>query len=438
MRVLIIGSGGREHAMARALRSDAATEIELFIAPGNPGTEALGRNVAVAAGDVAGLVELVRRERIELVIPGPELPLCAGLADALARLPGVLCCGPSAAAAQLEGSKLFTRQLTGPLGVPGPRFEVVRSAAELDAALDRFASPPVLKADGLCAGKGVLLPPTLADCRRLGRELLDGRLGTAGRTLVLEERLVGSEASLFYACHGEQLLALPHARDYKRASDGDTGPNTGGMGAQSPNPAVTPALCDEVTQRIVRPTLRALAQRGTPFVGFLFVGLMLTAAGPQLLEFNVRLGDPEAQAILPRLGDGEFLRLCLAVAGGRLHELELRPSAGPTCAVVLAASGYPDAPMLGSTLEVAEKLATAGRWFVHAGTARHGGQLTVSGGRVGAVVAQAATAEAARQLAYDGLAGITCLAGPPLIFRRDIGSADNDAGPTLPAEREHA
>lgn len=436
MRALIIGSGGREHAMARALRTGSPPDLELFIAPGNPGTELLGRNVPVAAGEVAALTELVRRERIELVIPGPELPLCAGLADALAALPGVLCCGPSAAAAQLEGSKLFTRQLTAPLGVPGPRFEVVRSVEELDAALAHFPSPPVLKADGLCAGKGVLLPPTFAHCRSAGRELLDGRLGPAGRTLVLEERLTGSEASLFYACHGEQLLALPHARDYKRLCDGDNGPNTGGMGAQSPNPAVTPALCDEVTRRIVRPTLGELARRGTPFVGFLFVGLMLTASGPKLLEFNVRLGDPEAQAILPRLGDGEFLRLSLAVARGELEGLQLRTSDWPTCAVVLAASGYPDAPTLGGTLSVPGNLATAHRWFVHAGTALRDGQLTVSGGRVGTVVAQAATAEAARKLAYDGLADLTCTLGSQLIFRSDIGCAETAAGPTPPAERE--
>jgi len=412
MRVLIIGSGGREHAMAASLAT--AQDVELFAAPGNVGTASLGRNFDVAATDLSGLFDLVRAARIDLVVPGPEAPLCAGLADRL----DVPCCGPTAAAAALEGSKAFMRELTASLGVPGPFARVVRDAAGLARAVASFAAPPVLKADGLCGGKGVFLPATFAECLAQGEALLSGQLGPAGRTLVVEERLIGVEASLFFACHGESLLALPHARDHKRACDGDCGPNTGGMGAVSPNGAVSPAVVEEVAAQIVRPTLAELSRRGTPFVGFLFVGLMLTDAGPRLLEFNVRLGDPEAQAILPRLADGEFLRLCLATATGGPGGLALRLDPRPTCAVVLTAAGYPESPELGAEIRLEPGLFTRDRWFIHAGTEVRAGKLVVSGGRVGAVVARAETAEEARNQAYDGIRHI---AGHGLTYRRDIG-----------------
>lgn len=417
MRILIIGGGGREHAMARALAT--APGCELFSAPGNPGTAALGQNVQLAAEDVGGIAELVRSAAIELVVPGPEGPLVGGLVDALGRLPGVLCCGPRQAAAALEGSKVFTRALTRELGIPGPDHHILDAPEQIAAALQAFSRPPVLKADGLCGGKGVFVPESFAECEVRAHQLLGGALGAAGRRVVLEERLLGTEASLFFACHGEQCLALPHARDHKRLRDGDAGPNTGGMGAVSPNPTVDAALSAQIAAEFVRPVLRELQRRGTPFVGFLFVGLMLTASGPRLLEFNVRLGDPEAQAILPRLAAGEFLRLCLATARGELSDFCLALDSRPSCAVVLAADGYPDRSCRGARLELDPELTTEQRWFIHAGTTAADGALRGSGGRVGAIVAQGATAQAAREHAYAGLAHVRFA---QMQYRTDIGA----------------
>ena len=419
MRVLIIGGGGREHAMARALAT--AAHCELLSAPGNPGTAGLGRNVQLAAEDLDGIVELVRSAAIELVVPGPEVPLIYGLVDALRRrLPGVLCCGPRQAAAALEGSKVFTRALARELGIPGPDHYIVTAPEQVAAALQTFSRPPVVKADGLCGGKGVFLPESFAECELYAHQLLGGSLGEAGRRVVLEERLLGTEASLFFACHGEQCLPLPHARDHKRLRDGDAGPNTGGMGAMSPNPMVDSALTAQVAAEFVRPVLRELQRRGTPFVGFLFVGLMLTASGPRLLEFNVRLGDPEAQAILPRLAAGEFLRLCLATARGELEDFGLALDPRPTCAVVLAAGGYPDRSCRDVPIELDSELLTEQRWFIHAGTTATDGALRVSGGRVGAIVAQGTTAQAARQHAYAGLAHVRFT---EMQYRTDIGTS---------------
>jgi len=429
MRVLIVGGGGREHAMARALTT--APDCELFSAPGNPGTAGLGHNVQLAAEDVDAVVELVRSAAIELVVPGPEGPLVAGLVDALHRLPGVLCCGPRQAAAALEGSKVFTRALARELGIPGPDHRTVTAPEQVAAALRAFSRPPVLKADGLCGGKGVFLPDSLAECALRAHELLGGALGEAGRQVVLEERLLGTEASLFFACHGEQCLPLPHARDHKRLHDGDAGPNTGGMGAVSPNPTVDAALTAQIATEFVRPVLRELQRRGTPFVGFLFVGLMLTAHGPRLLEFNVRLGDPEAQVILPRLAAGEFLRLCLATARGELEDFRLAVDPRPTCAVVLAAGGYPDRGGGGERLYLDPELLTQRRWFIHAGTTATDGALRVSGGRAGAIVAQGATARAAREHAYAGLAHVRFA---QMQYRTDIGAPER----TTPAQNGQA
>lgn len=415
-RVLLLGSGGREHAMARALRT--APAIELFIAPGNPGMQALGEVLPLDLSDLAAVARTAAELRIEVVVPGPERLLCAGLADAL-HTAGVACCGPTAAAARLEGSKIFMRELTAPLGVPGPRFTIVRTAADLGAAMRAVAawgSVPVVKADGLAGGKGVSLPASPRECIEHAERLL------ASGPVLLEERLHGEEASLFFACHGADCVALPSARDHKRLHDGDHGPNTGGMGAVSPSPALTPDLAEEVRARIVQPVLAALCDRGTPFVGFLFAGLMLTARGPMLLEFNVRLGDPEAQAILPRLGAGELLRLVLATARGRLKELHPAVDPRPTCAVVLCAPGYPDEPALGTEITLAPGLAAAGAesdaWLLHAGTREEQGRLRSAGGRVLNLVARGDTAAAARARAYQALRGVR-LAG--MHFRTDIG-----------------
>jgi phosphoribosylamine--glycine ligase len=405
MRVLVLGSGGREHAMVRALAatSPAAAPDDaprIFCAPGNLGTAECATNLQLRVDDVAAVVAAARRHAIDLVIPGGESSLCAGVADALAAA-GIACCGPSQAAAQLESSKGFTRALTAPLGVPGPRFFIVRDPAELARAVRSFDTPPVVKADGLASGKGVFLPDSHAECLAIGSELLAGSLDAAGRTLVIEERLRGEEASLFFACHGERCVALPHARDHKRLYDGDRGPNTGGMGAVSPSPLMTKEFERAARERIVEPTLRALASRGTPFHGFLFVGLMLTESGPQLVEFNVRLGDPEAQAILPRLLPGEFLRLCQATAQGALDGFELRLRDRCTCAIVLASQGYPSRPRLGDAITFdAALLAQCGAEVLHGGIEGRDGTLRTAAGRVMTIVASAQSPSDARARAY--------------------------------------
>jgi phosphoribosylamine--glycine ligase len=410
VKVLVVGSGGREHAMARALSSDPA--VQVTGAPGNPGF----------AHVTAAAVEAVAPD-FDLVVVGPEAPLVAGLADRLS----VPCCGPLASGARLEGSKAFCRQLAAAAGVPSPHFVVVRAAAETARALAQFSAPPVVKADGLAAGKGVFLPDTMAACAEQTHALLCGSLGDAGRVVVLEERLSGIEASLFLACHGVQAVALPHARDHKRLLDGDQGPNTGGMGAVSPNPDVDAALVEQVRQGFVLPVLERLGD----YRGFLFVGIMLTREGPKLLEFNVRLGDPETQAILPRLPPGAFAELCMGAATGDLPrvaavgdlprvaaigELPAVPSTGaPTCAIVLAAAGYPDAPRRGDPITLGDGLATDGRWFIHGSTRLEGNTLVTAGGRVAAVVAQGHDAVA------DAYAGVRLVQFAGQQVRRDIG-----------------
>lgn len=415
-RVLLLGSGGREHAMAQALGT--APELELLIAPGNPGMARLGELLPVDLADVAAVARLSAERRVDVVVPGSESLLCAGIADALQAV-SIACCGPTAAAARLEGSKVFMRELTAPLGIPAPRFAIVRAAADLDAALTICASwggVPVVKADGLAGGKGVWLPANLDECAERAAQLL------SRGPVLLEERLHGEEASLFFACHGTTSVLLPSARDHKRLLDGDRGPNTGGMGAISPSPLLTPALAERIHEGIVQPVLASLAARGAPFVGFLFAGLMISEQGPRLLEFNVRLGDPEAQAVLPRLGEGEFLRLVRAIAEDRLTGFRMTIDPRPTCAVVVCAPGYPEAPALGAEIGIAPQLAAArttdDAWLLHAGTRLHDGGLRSAGGRVLTIVGRGESAAAARQHAYQALRGVQ-LAGRHV--RTDIG-----------------
>jgi len=415
MKVLVVGGGGREHAMCRALATTPG--VEILAAPGNPGTAGLGRNLAVDTGDVEAVVRCARREGVDLVLPGPEAPLVAGMADALAAT-GIPCCGPGAAAARLEASKAFTREVAAAVGVPSPSYRIVDDAGEVEAAVASFSEPPVVKADGLAGGKGVSLPQTAAEASAGARALLDGRLGAAGMRVVLEERLSGSEASLFYVCRGTEVIPLPHARDHKRLGDGGTGPNTGGMGAVSPNPDIDSALEGRVRHEMVLPVLDHLAGKGMPYTGFLFVGLMLTGDGPRLLEFNVRLGDPEAQAILPRLPEGRFLEMCLWAAGEGERPVPAPDDARPVCAVVLAAAGYPVDRRRGDPITIDDRLAGPDRWFIHAGTRSDEAGLVTAGGRVGAVVAQGATAEVARRHAYEG---VSLVRWDGMIHRTDIG-----------------
>ena len=419
-KILVVGQGGREHAICRALAG-----AELIAAPGNPGMGEHARCVAIAVNEVASLVKLARDERVDLVVPGPEAALVAGLADALAeaRIP---CCGPSRAAAQLEASKAFMREIAAAAGVDGPRFRVVHSVAELDAAMAAMPGLPVVKADGLAAGKGVVLPDTRDGCASVARAYLGGSLGDAGRTVVLEERLSGVEASLFYACDGTHLVTLPHARDHKRVFDDDTGPNTGGMGAMSPNPAIDAVRETYVRERVVAPVVRELKKRGTPYVGFLYAGVMLTADGAvKLLEFNARLGDPEAQTVLPRLQKGELARLCMATARGELATFELAVDERPTVCVVVCAKDYPAEPRKGDVITIDAQLATDDRWLDHAGTKRDSGHLVTHGGRVAAVVARGATLADARKRAYDGVAHVHF---DGMHYRRDIARPNEPRG----------
>ncbi len=418
MRVLLVGSGGREHALAATLKRSPLLDA-LFTAPGNPGTALLGENVAIAADDVAALVAFARAERIDLVVPGPEAPLVAGLADACAAA-GVACAGPSAAAARLEGSKSFAKAVCDAAGIPTARWERFEDAGLAHDFVRRRGAPIVVKADGLASGKGVVVAQTVAEAEAAITAMMqEGSLGRAGTAVVIEECLEGDEVSLFAFCDGETALLIGAAQDHKRIGEDDTGANTGGMGAVSP-----PAFFDRDTQEqaldlLVRPMLREMNRRGTPFRGVIFAGLMLTPTGPALIEYNVRLGDPEAQALLPRLRS-DLLPVLAALAAGRLGEARLRFSDEAAVAVVLAGRGYPGTPATGAPIDGIERAeAMHGVHVFQAATARDAaGTLVGAGGRVLTVVAVASALAEARDAAYAGVAAIEW---PDAVWRRDIG-----------------
>ncbi len=418
MRVLLVGGGGREHALAATLTRSPLLDA-LFIAPGNPGTAGLGSNVPVAADDVAGLVAFARRERIDLVVPGPEAPLVAGLADACAAA-GIACAGPSAAAARLEGSKSFAKAVCDAAGIPTARWEQFEDAALAHDFVRRRGAPVVVKADGLAAGKGVVVAQTVAEAEAAITAMMqEGSLGGAGAAVVIEEYLEGDEVSLFAFCDGETALLIGAAQDHKRIGEDDTGANTGGMGAVSP-----PAFFDRNTQEqaldlLVRPMLREMVRRGTPFRGVIFAGLMLTPTGPELIEYNVRLGDPEAQALLPRLRS-DLLPVLAALAAGRLGEARLHFADEAAVAVVLAGRGYPGTPATGAPIDgIARAEAMHGVHVFQAATALDaGGTLVGAGGRVLTVVGVAPELGDARDAAYAGVAAIEW---PDAVWRRDIG-----------------
>ena len=417
MRVLLVGSGGREHALGWALARGNA-ELRLWAAPGNPGLESVATLVPVPAGDAAALAEVARRTPVDLVVAGPEAPLVAGLADRLAE-DGIPCFGPTAAAAALEGSKVFAKEMLAACGAPTAAFAVVSTEDELHSALVRFGDRVVVKADGLAAGKGVLVAESQEEALQFGRAALSGSsFGDAGRRLVVEERLLGEEFSLFYWTNGTDVALLPAARDYKRLLTGDRGPNTGGMGATAPH-AVPGDLEDLVTERVVRPVLERLASRGTGYRGVLYCGILRTVEGPQVLEFNCRFGDPEAQVLLP-LAAGDLSAAFLAAACGEaLPAWETRP--GAAVSVVLASEGYPAAPVTGRDIAGVEAAAAVdGAVLFHAGTARRGGRLVSAGGRVLCVTGLAPDGEAARRTAYRAL-GQVRLEGA--VWRDDVGAS---------------
>jgi phosphoribosylamine---glycine ligase len=412
MNVLLVGGGGREHALAWKL-SQSPRLGELLVAPGNPGTAQVGRNLPVDALAADALVDAARRERVGLVVIGPEAPLAAGLADAFAAA-GVAVFGPTRAAARLESSKAFAKRVMQEAGIPTAAAHVFESAA---GALDFARSsrrPWVVKADGLAAGKGVVVPDDLDGTL----EAIAGLGATAaGSRLVLEERLSGPEVSLIALCDGERLLALPPAQDHKRLLAGDRGPNTGGMGAYAPAAHLSAGDAAAAAEELLRPALRALAAAGTPFRGALFAGLILTEHGPRVLEFNARFGDPETQVLLP-LVEGDLLQALEACAAGRLDPAMLGVARGAAACVVLAARGYPETPVSGDPISGVETAAERGALVFHAGTALHEGQLVTAGGRVLGVTGRGRTVAEALARAYDGVEAIG-FAG--MQFRADIG-----------------
>ncbi len=407
MRVLLIGSGGREHALAWALAASPLL-TRLFVAPGNPGIAPLAELVPIGMADLAGLVRFAQDNRIDLVVPGPEAPLVAGITDAMVAA-GIPCCGPTAAAAQLEGSKAFAKEVADAAGIPTARWERFTDAAEARDFASRRGAPIVVKADGLAGGKGVVVAQSEAEAdAAIDRFIPHG-------PVVVEECLSGPEVSLFALCDGTDAVFLGTARDHKRVGDGDTGPNTGGMGAISPAPGFDPA---PAMDRIIRPVLAELAARGTPFRGVLYAGLMLTEAGASLIEFNVRFGDPECQVLMARL-QSDLLPALLAACQGELGDFDLRFRADAACAVVMAAAGYPDAPQPSGVIAGLDHAAAVpGALVFHAGTAWHGEQVVAAGGRVLTICGTGADAAAARAAAYAAVGQVQWDGG---FYRRDIG-----------------
>lgn len=400
MRVLVVGAGGREHALAWRLARDPAVQ-KLFAAPGNAGIARDAECVRVAPDDVAGMLEFVERERIDLTVVGPEGPLVAGLADRLAEREHPVF-GPSSEAARLEGSKAWAKDLCGRYGIPAAGGLRADSMSEALGALDAFGPPYVVKADGLAAGKGVVITEERDEAvRALERALVEGEFDEAGSTVLVEEHLTGREVSAFALADGTTALPLAFAQDFKRVGDDDAGPNTGGMGAYSPVPFVDDATAERIRTDVVERTIRAMADEGVPYRGVLYAGLMLTDAGPRVLEFNCRFGDPETQALMPRLAS-EPAALFLACARGELpsRRVDLRPGACVT--VVLASGGYPDAYETGfeiEGLEAAERV--EGVTVFHSGTAERQGRVVSAGGRVLSVSATGSSIAEARERAYD-------------------------------------
>ncbi len=418
MRTLVVGSGGREHALCWALAASPRV-TELLCAPGNAGIAREAECVPVAADDVEGLVTLARERAVDLVIIGPEQPLVLGLVDRL-EAAGIRALGPTAAAARLEASKAFTKAFCARHGIPTAAARSFgRDQAEAARAHIRtHGAPLVVKADGLAAGKGVVVATTVEEALAALEEAFSGRFGAAGETVVVEEFLEGEEASVFALCDGEHLLELGTAQDHKRAFDGDRGPNTGGMGAFSPAPVLDRGLLARVMEEILRPTVRGMAAEGTPFRGILYAGLMLTAEGPKLLEYNVRFGDPEAQVVLPRLAT-DFAELALAAIDGRLAGTAVRWKPLHALTVVMASRGYPGDYPKGTEIRGLEALAGEEKLLIfHAGTRREDGRLLAVGGRVLNVTGLGATLAEARERAYAAVARIDW---PEGFYRRDIG-----------------
>ena len=414
----MLGSGGREHALGWKLAQSPLCD-KLWAAPGNPGIAQLAECTSLDATDHDAVIAFAKDNAIGLVVIGPEAPLVDGLADSL-RAAGIDTFGPSKLAAQLEGSKGFTKELCQRAGIPTARYERCTSLEAAWGALKRFKPPFVLKADGLAAGKGVVIAETYEQAQEALGEMFDGRFGSAGSEVVIEQFLTGEEASFFALTDGTAIVPIGTAQDHKRVGEGDIGPNTGGMGAYSPAPVLTDALQAQVMREIVEPTVRTMAAEGTPYSGVLYAGLMLTKDGPQLIEYNARFGDPECQVLMMRL-ESDLVELMQACAQGRLAEVDA-PELSDDFAltVVMAAEGYPDTPKKGGRIDLGEAEANGARVF-HAGTKLDGDTLTSSGGRVLNVTARGSSATEAQARAYAAVDAIDFADG---FCRRDIGQRE--------------
>ena len=415
MRVLLIGSGGREHALAWKLAASPML-TKLWAAPGNPGIAREANCVALDITDHGAIVDFCSENAVDLVVVGPEAPLVAGIADDL-RAAGLAVFGPSASAAQLEGSKGFTKDLCARMGIPTAAYGRFNNAPKAKAYIRQVGAPVVVKADGLAAGKGVTVAMTLDEAIEAVDACFEGAFGGAGAEVVVEAFLEGEEVSFFCLCDGVVALPFGTAQDHKRVGDGDTGPNTAGMGAYTPGVVMNPPLGQRTIREIIEPTMRGMAEMGAPFSGVLFAGLMLTKDGPQLIEYNVRFGDPECQVLMMRLKD-DLLVLLKAAADGQLGHVSVRWRDESALTVVMAARGYPATPERGSVISGLDKVATDGVEIFHAGTAEADGLLVANGGRVLNVTATGGTVAEAQARAYAAIDGIDW---PEGFCRRDIG-----------------
>lgn len=416
MKVLVVGSGGREHALCWKIAQRPGTEV--YVAPGNIGMVDVATLVNIKVDDIAGLVDFAKAEGIDLTVVGPELPLTLGIVDAFQEA-GLACFGPNKAAAKLEGSKAFSKELMKKYGIPTAAFDTFTDVDKAKAFVDEIGVPCVVKADGLAAGKGVIICMTREEADKAIEDMLtDHAFGDASATIVIEEYMVGPEVSVLAFADGKSVLPMVSAQDHKRIFDGDKGPNTGGMGAYSPAPVYTEALSAEVNKTIIEPTIAAMAAEGTPFTGILYTGLMLTEKGPRVLEYNVRFGDPETQPIMVRM-KSDIVALFQACVDGKLDEATLEWHDEAAVCVIMASGGYPASSEKGVPIHGLDDIAEEEAIVFHSGTAEKDGEIVTNGGRVLGVTAKDATIKGAIDKAYAAVEKINF---DHMQFRRDIGA----------------